>query len=72
MSTDPPINSPTPLSARIPAAGATPAPLASISPDALRQQLRNANRRAGQLKGRQPDDAAVAELRMLIGPPAPA
>ncbi len=67
MSTDPPINSPTPLSARVPADGAAPAPLASISPDALRQQLRNANRRAGQLKGRQPDDAAVAELRMLIG-----
>ena len=68
MRTDRPINSPTPLSALVPAAGAAPAPLASISPDALRQQLRNANRRAGQLKGRQPDDAAVAELRTLIGP----
>ncbi len=67
MSTDQPINSPTPLSARIPAAGAAPAPLVSISADALRQQLRTANRRAGQLKGRQPDDAAVAELRTLIG-----
>ena len=68
MRTDRPINSPTPLSARVPAAEATPAPLASISPDALRQQLRDAKRRAGQLKGRQPDDAAVVELRMLIGP----
>ena len=67
MSTAPPFNSPTPLSALVPAAGAAPAPLASISPDALRQHLRNANRRAGQLKGRQPDDTAVAELRMLIG-----
>ena len=68
MRSDRPINSPTPLSALVPAAGAAPAPLASISPDVLRQQLRNANRRAGQLKGRQPDDAAVAELRTLIGP----
>ena len=67
MSTAPPFNSPTPLSALDPAAGAAPAPLASISPDALRQHLRNANRRAGQLKGRQPDDTAVAELRRLIG-----
>ncbi len=66
MSTDLPIARPTPLSAPA-ATAAEPAPLASISPDALRQQLRNANRRAGKLKGRQPDEVAVAELRALMG-----
>ena len=71
MSTDRPITRPTPLSA--PAAASAdpapaPAPLASVSPDTLRQQLRSANRRAGKLKGRQPDEVAVAELRALIGP----
>jgi len=71
MSTDRPITRPTPLSA--PAAATAdpapaPAPLASVSPDTLRQQLRSANRRAGKLKGRQPDEVAVAELHALIGP----
>ena len=33
--------------------------------------LRRGLRRAGQLKGRQPDAAAVAEVRALIGPPPP-
>ena len=53
--------------------------VARISPDALRQQLRdgraqgqsggqNPGRGIGQLKGRQPDNAALAELRALLGP----
>ena len=42
--------------------------VAAVSPDALRERLRAANRRAGQLKGRQPDDTALTELRALIGP----
>ena len=53
--------------------------VARISPDALRQQLRDGRAqgpgqgpgkkaRTGQLKGRQPDDAALAELRALLGP----
>ena len=37
---------------------------ATISPDALRATAR----RRGQLKGRQPDDAARAQVRALIGP----
>ena len=48
--------------------------VAHISPDALRQQWRERQgqgqkkARTGQLKGRQPDDAALAELRALLGP----
>jgi formate dehydrogenase len=41
----------------------TPAAVPVATPDALRAQLR----RRGQLKGRQPDDAARAEVRALIG-----
>ena len=51
--------------------------VARISPDALRQQWREGQRqgqsqgqkaRTGQLKGRQPDNTALAELRALLGP----
>jgi NADH:ubiquinone oxidoreductase subunit F (NADH-binding)/NADH:ubiquinone oxidoreductase subunit E len=48
------IADPTPLTARL------------GSPDDLRQGLR----RAAQLKGRQPEHAALEEVRALIGPPA--
>jgi formate dehydrogenase len=44
------------------------APVASFSSDAMREQLRQAGRRARGLKGRQPEDAALAELRALVGP----
>jgi len=37
--------------------------VATVSPEALRRTLRQ----RGQLKGRQPDDTALAELRALIG-----
>ncbi len=43
---------------------AAPPVRASISPDALRATAR----RRGQLKGRQPDDAAREQVRALIGP----
>jgi formate dehydrogenase len=43
-------------------------PVASFSSDAMREQLRQAGRRARGLKGRQPEDAAMAELRALVGP----
>ncbi|NDG41713.1 MAG: NADH-quinone oxidoreductase subunit F, partial [Betaproteobacteria bacterium] len=34
----------------------------------MREQLRQAGRRARGLKGRQPEDAAMAELHALVGP----
>lgn len=43
---------------------ASPPVAATISPDALRATAR----RRGQLKGRQPDDAAREQVRALIGP----
>ena len=43
---------------------ASPSVAATISPDALRATAR----RRGQLKGRQPDDAAREQVRALIGP----
>ena len=44
---------------------AAPVPLATV--DELRRSLR----RVGKLKGRQPEDSALAQVRMLIGAPGP-
>src|SRR5690606_35054910 len=38
--------------------------VATLSVDEMRQRIR----RRGHLKGRQPDDAALAEVRALLGP----
>ena len=40
--------------------------VAAVTPDALRSALRQRNGRRGQLKGRQPDDAARAEVLALL------
>ncbi len=49
--------------------------VATIRPEALRSSLRQGAARRGQLKGRQPDDAARAEVQALLpqlaGPDAP-
>ena len=49
--------------------------VAAISPDALRSQLRQRQGKRSQLKGRQPEDAARAEVQALLpqlaGPDAP-
>ena len=49
--------------------------VATVSADSLRQTLRQRGGKRGQLKGRQPDDAARAELQALLpglaGPDAP-
>ena len=37
--------------------------VASVTPDELRQRIK----RKSRLKGRQPDDAALAEVRALLG-----
>ena len=46
---------------------ARPAAIPVITPDALRKTANSARKR-GQLKGRQPDAASLAQLRALIGP----
>ncbi len=48
-----------------PASDAAPVPLATAD------QLRDRIRRHGRLKGRQPDDAALADVRACIGPRPP-
>ena len=51
------------MSPATPTEPATAAVVARVSAEALRQRLR----KSAQLKGRQPDDAARAQVRALIG-----